>query len=283
LPVRGLRLRARTFAGASGPPAILLHGWLDHSGSFDGLAPLLAADGPAVAIDLRGHGGSDWVGPGGFYHLSEYVADLDGALDQLGFDRVRLVGHSLGGAVSLLYAAARPERVEHATLIDALPLVIKPGEVPLRLTSYLDDLKAPRLRRRVGSVEEAADRLLRFNPRLARAAALHLARGGVAPDPAQGGALAWRWDPLLRAHSPLPFTEEALQAVVRAVRTPVLLVSAGEGFIGDAESARERMAALPDFEVRVLPGASHHLHLESPEAVAAPILQAWRSRRPAQQ
>src|SRR5438309_392129 len=99
--VRGLRLHLRCWPG-QGRPALLLHGWLDHCGSFDLLAPLLAASGPAFALDLRGHGDSAWVGAGGFYHVPEYVGDLDGVLDALGLERARLVGHSLGAAVALL-------------------------------------------------------------------------------------------------------------------------------------------------------------------------------------
>src|SRR5437763_11394812 len=107
--VRGLKLHA--IDRGQGRPALLLHGWLDHAHSFDLLAPLLP--GRTVALDQRGHGESQWVGPGGFYHFPEYVADLDGALDALGLASARIVGHSMGASVGLLYAAVRPERVEH--------------------------------------------------------------------------------------------------------------------------------------------------------------------------
>jgi len=268
---RGLRLRVRSFGGGA-PAAVLLHGWLDHLGSLDGLGPLLA---PCAALEFRGHGASDRAPPGGFYHFVEYLADLDGALDALGLDKVRLVGHSLGGSVSLLYAAARPGRVEHATLIDAVPLTVGPEEVPLRLATWLDELKAPRRRRLVASVEEAADRLRRFNPRLEAAAARHLAGQGVAPDPEQEGKLAWLWDPLLRAHSPMPFTEPALQAAVAQVKAPVLVIRGGSGFMPEAEAVRSRFAALPRLRVETIEGGSHHLHLERPGEVAAIIREDW--------
>ena len=282
LDVRGLRLHLRergAAAGATGPTTVLLHGWLDHCGSFDGLAPLLAAEGRVLALDLRGHGESGWVGAGGFYHAPEYVADLDGLLDALHLDGpIRLVGHSLGGAVALLYAAARPERVQHATLLDALPLTVHPEEVPARLTGYLDDLRRPRARRLVASVEEAADRLQRFSALLPREAALALARGNVAPDPAQGGALAWRWDPLLRGHSPLPFTEAALQALLPKIAAPVLLIRAEGGFVPEEPEVRSRLAPLRDLQILSLAGVSHHLHLERPAEVGAAILHAWRGQ-----
>jgi pimeloyl-ACP methyl ester carboxylesterase len=277
--VRGLRLHLRSWnAAAPGTPALLLHGWLDHCGSFELLAPLLAAQGPCHALDLRGHGQSDWVGAGGFYHVVEHVADLEGVLDSLRIEGpARLVGHSLGGAVALLYAAARPQRVQHATVIDALPITVAPDEVPGRLQSFLHDFKAPRARRLVASVEDAERRLLRFNPTLAPRAARILAQGGVSPDPAQGGALAFRWDPLLRGHSPLPLTEPVLQALLPHVQAPVLLLRAEGGYVADEELARARLGGVRRLRVATLAGVSHHLHLEEPEATSALIAAEWRA------
>ena len=93
------------------------------------------------------------MGPGGFYHFVDYLADVEGALAQLFGDRpARIVGHSMGGAIGLLYAAARPERVLHATALDAIPLLNEPADVPGRLGEHLDDVaKAPRRRRLVAS------------------------------------------------------------------------------------------------------------------------------------
>ena len=229
--VRGLALHA--LERGDGQPTLLLHGWLDHAGSFDTLAPLLP--GRTVALDFRGHGDSQWVGAGGFYHFVEYVADLDAVLEALSpAAPARIVGHSMGAAVGLVYAAARPGRVSHLTMIDAMPLTISSQEVPARLTRYLDDLRtAPRSRRRVDSVEDAAQRLLRNNPRLTEAAARLIARGGVAPDPKQDGALAWKWDPLLRAHSPLPITDQVLHLICAKAAAPILVVRGERGMLPD--------------------------------------------------
>ena len=91
LNVRGLKLHC--VERGEGELTLMLHGWLDHAGSFDLLAPLLP--GRTVAMDFRGHGDSQWVGPGGFYHFVEYIADLDGALEVLSpQEPVRIVGHS---------------------------------------------------------------------------------------------------------------------------------------------------------------------------------------------
>ena len=272
--VRGLSLRVRERGPPDGPACLLLHGWLDHRGSFDRLAPLLP--GRTIAFDHRGHGDSSWVGAGGFYHFVEYVGDLDGLVRELGLDGpLRLVGHSLGASLSLLYAAARPDRVQHVTLLDGAPLAIDPREVPPRLSGWLEDLQAARRRRTVASVDDARDRLLRSNPALSAEAAQALAEGGVSPDPEQAGALAWKWDPLLRARSPLPVVQAALQELLREVRAPVLLLRAERGMLAAETDLRARFPALPRLEMETVPGAGHHLHLEVPLEVAARIRRAW--------
>jgi len=74
--VRGLSLRVRERGPQDASAAVLLHGWLDHRGSFDLLAPLLP--GRTLAYDHRGHGDSSWAGAGAFYHFVDYLGDLEG-------------------------------------------------------------------------------------------------------------------------------------------------------------------------------------------------------------
>lgn len=265
IDVRGLKLHA--LERGEGELTLLLHGWLDHARSFDLLAPLLP--GRTVALDFRGHGDSQWVGPGGFYHFIEYVADIDGALEQLSPDLpARVVGHSMGAAAGLIYAAARPSRVKHLTLIDAVPLSISVQEIPARLTSYLTDQRtAPRRRRTVESYQDAAQRLMRNNASLGESAARLLAEGGVSPDAEQDGLLAWKWDPLLRAHSPLPVTEDAVQLIVQEVKCPVLAIRGERGMLPDEPTLRARFPQLK-FAMHTLPGTGHHVHLDAPAEVA---------------
>lgn len=273
LPVRGLELNA--LVRGEGPLTVLLHGWLDHARSFDALAPLLP--GRTIALDHRGHGDSSWGPEAAFYHLVEYVADLDGALAVINAASdgpVRIVGHSMGAIIGLLYAAARPDRVSHVTMIDGAPFIVTPPEVPDRISSWLEDLRGSRKRRLVASFEDAEERLRRFNPQLPPAAAALLARGGVSADPAQGGQLAWKWDPLLRGHSPLPFTESILRALFARVQCPVLLVRADRGMLPEEAEVKRRLDTVRGLQVVSAPGG-HHVHLESPEEVARLITAAW--------
>jgi len=266
IDVRGLKLKG--IERGAGALSVLLHGWLDHARSFDLLAPLLP--GRTLALDQRGHGDSAWVGPGGFYHFVDYVADLDGVLEVVAPTApVRIVGHSMGAAVGLLYAAARPSRVAHLTLLDGAPLSISLQEIPNRLTSYLDDLRSTsRARRRVESMDDATMRMRRFNPALSTEAARILAEGGLTQE------LEWKWDPLLRAHSPLPVTEEVIRLLAGQVTVPVLVVRGGSGFLPEEPELRARFPALR-MTVHTVPGTGHHVHLDEPQIVADLIRSTW--------
>jgi pimeloyl-ACP methyl ester carboxylesterase len=273
LDVRGLKLHC--VERGEGEMAVLLHGWLDHAGSFDLLAPLLP--GRTVALDFRGHGDSQWVGPGGFYHFVEYIADLDGALELLSpQEPVRIVGHSMGAAAALIYAATRPARVSHLTMIDAVPLSISTQEIPARLGSYLEDLRhMPRKRRRVDSVDDAAQRLMRNNASLSEKAARILAAGGTSRDPEQENALAWKWDPLLRAHSPLPISEPVVQLICAEAKVPILAIRGESGMMPQEPELRARFPHLK-MSVHTVPGTGHHAHLDAPSEVAKLVAAAWK-------
>src|SRR5690242_21631642 len=90
-------------AAPSGLTVLLLHGYMDAGGTWDLVAPALAAAGhDVVAPDLRGFGRSDAVGPGGYYHFPDYVADVEALVRELAPERLAVVGHSMGGTVASL-------------------------------------------------------------------------------------------------------------------------------------------------------------------------------------
>src|SRR5262249_32084596 len=108
--------------GADGKPVmILVHGGLDHARNWDWVARALREHYHVYALDLRGHGNSAWA-PGALYSIAEHILDLSGLADIVKGFPVTIVGHSLGAAVTLLYAGVYPERVKKVIAIEGVGL-----------------------------------------------------------------------------------------------------------------------------------------------------------------
>ncbi|MFJ6997493.1 alpha/beta fold hydrolase [Streptomyces sp. NPDC003090] len=113
--VGGVRLAFRVSGPPGAQPLVLLHALGEDAADWDGVAPALAASRRVYALDLRGHGRSDWPGT---YTLDLMRADVDRFLDALGLGPVELIGHSMGGIVAYLLAQHRPARVRRLVLED---------------------------------------------------------------------------------------------------------------------------------------------------------------------
>ena len=114
----GTRIAYEDSGSAAAPPLVLLHGLGEGAASWAAVVPRLAERHRVLALDLRGHGASDWPGS---YALERMRDDVVGVLDALGLGEVVLVGHSMGGVVAYLVAFAHPERVSRLVVEDAPP------------------------------------------------------------------------------------------------------------------------------------------------------------------
>ena len=154
------------------PTVVLLHGWLDIAWSFEALGSALAAAGRrAVAFDFRGHGETQWVPPGGYYHFPDYLLDLDSLLPAIAprEEVIDLFAHSMGGTVAVLYAGARPQRVRRLVLAEGLgPPDMGPEALLDRTVSFLDGVARTRStpQRPVASIGDALARMRIQNPEL---------------------------------------------------------------------------------------------------------------------
>ncbi|MFB1480041.1 alpha/beta fold hydrolase [Corallococcus sp. RDP092CA] len=267
----GLPLRVRQRSPQGAPAVLMLHGWLDHSHSFDPLCEHLPEAWRTVLLDFRGMGQSGHAGPGAAYHFSDHLLDVEAALDGLALPPVHLVGHSLGGIVALAYAAARPERVRSLTLIESLGPSGGPSAGAVqRLRGFLDDARRPPHRKRYPTVEAAAERLRQANPTLSPDAALLFARHGTRRTPE--GDFTFTFDPRHRRRFGQGYDEAQWLALEAAVTCPVQLLRGTEGLSPAPELLEARLAAL---RTQVSPPRAfeggHHVHLEQPAAIAAAI------------
>src|ERR1700735_4175417 len=132
--------------GADGlPPLLLVHGGLDHARNWDWVARSLRQHFHVYAMDLRGHGNSAWA-PGATYSIAEHVLDIATLVDLLAPDGrpIFLIGHSLGGILTLVYSGLYPDRVRKAIAIEGLGLpashrIHKPA--PERLRTWIESVR----------------------------------------------------------------------------------------------------------------------------------------------
>ncbi len=252
-------------------PILLCHGYLDVAWSFDMLAQALVQKGRrVVSFDWRGHGETEWVGRGGYYHFVDYILDLSEltrALDLAdtdhGFD---LVGHSMGGTACAMFAATRPPGLHELALLEGTGPPTTEGEtLPERIDQWLHTTaklreKTPRPLR---DLDDAITRLRVMHPdldgELARFVASH-------HTTTREGALYFAFDPLHRTRAPIPFRVEAFVEQLARIVVPTLIVSGEKGWKPADQS--DRVARIPAHEEHEIADAGHMLHWQAPAALA---------------
>ena len=114
----GGRLHAQSW-GNAGPRILLLHGGAQSAQTWTMCALLLQNDYQCVALDLRGHGDSDWADD---YSIQAHLTDLDYVINQLGWPSAHLVGMSLGGVIAAHYTISNDQPVTKSlSLVDVAP------------------------------------------------------------------------------------------------------------------------------------------------------------------
>ncbi len=108
-------------AGSGERPLVLIHGFTGHRDDFVEQIPNLALQGRVLAPDLRGHGDFTHTGRPETFRFDQLAEDLAALLDVLEVGRCDLLGHSMGGMVTLRFALSRPERIHSLILMNTAP------------------------------------------------------------------------------------------------------------------------------------------------------------------
>lgn len=263
--IQGRTIAALEWGEPCQPLMLALHGWLDNAASFALLAPRLEGF-RVVALDMAGHGLSDWRSSDSAYPIWSYVEDLYQVSMQLQAEKFALLGHSLGAGIASLFAASWPEKVTRLGLIENLgPLADAEAEADfaqiLRSTIEQHQLPAKEVRARafeawvrsrsntVFSVPEHAARLL-------------MQRNTRETD---AGLYGYACDPRLRLPSLIRLSEAQVRSALAALIMPVKLITGQAGL--KRPLTQERIKVVPKISQVELPGG-HHLHMEEPEVEA---------------
>ena len=289
IPVRGLRYHVLSW-GTPTPgraPLVMVHGWMDVAASWQFVVDAFAEDRHVIAPDWRGFGltecGAD------HYIMGDYMADLDVLLDHYAADAaVDLVGHSMGGNVSMLYSGVRPQRVRRLVNLEGFGMpAAKPEDAPARYGKWIDELK--RLHRgdldlkAYPAIDGVARRLMKTNPRLSQDKAHWLANHWArqrknAGDGGSDGLWEILGEPGHKISSAQIYRLDEVLAVYARISAPVLAVEASDnslqGWWKDRytlDEYHERLKSVPDARVARVDDAGHMLHHDQPAAVAALI------------
>ncbi|WP_420145135.1 alpha/beta fold hydrolase [Sphingobium sp.] len=258
------RLHYLDWGNPSAPTLILVHGGFDHARSWDWTARALSRDFHVIAPDLRGHGDSGWS-LDGCYPIANYVYDLAQLIDMLDRSPVTIVGHSLGGAISLRYSGLFPEKLHRLVAIEGLglsPMRLKESAekpAPDVWRAWIDGrrARARQMPRRYPTIEAAVGRMRERNEQLTVEQALHLTSHGVNRN--EDGSYSWKFDPYLKGMLPDAVNELDLPDFWQRIICPTLLCLGQDSWASNPEKdgriGHFRDARLVEFEK-----AGHWLH-----------------------
>lgn len=263
------------------PPIVMVHGYMDVGASFQFVVDALWSLGMQgrcfIAPDLRGYGLTEYPKTDSYW-FPDYLGDLDALLDQLWPDgKVDLLGHSMGGNVVMMYAGVRPERIRRLVNLEGFGLPESaPQEAPLRLATWLDELRTEQVLRPYPTLAHVEQRLRRNNPRLTADKAGWLARHWSRE---QDGAFHLLGDAAHKRVNPILYRKDEALACFARISAPVLWVEGAhsqmELWWGDRYTKSEfhqRLNVVPNVERRVLNDAGHMLHHDQPTALAELLL-----------
>ena len=253
--IEGLRLRIQDYGTAGKPPMLCVHGGAANAHWFDFVAHGFTADFHMRAVDLRGHGDSDWdsAEPPN-YSYRRHAADIHELTETLGLRDFILVGHSMGGMISCVYASTYPGRAKALIVVDS-NLVMSPE----RIAGF--NAVGNRQGRDYATQEEfvANYRVRPGGTSAAPAPLRHIARqSGRRFDDGR-----WRHKVDRRVYANRELFDSF--ALWNNIRIPALLMKGGRSVRMSPEAIGEVKSRAPQVKTTVVPDADHHITLDNPE------------------
>jgi pimeloyl-ACP methyl ester carboxylesterase len=247
--------------GTEPAEAVFVHGGGQNAHTWDTVA--LALDRPLVAVDLPGHGHSDWPGDASVLNPRAMAEDLAVAVDRLAPTARLVVGMSLGGATTIALARAHPRLVPKLALID-----ITPGVTQEKSSDIAAFLAGPET---FASFDEILDRTIQFNPTRSESSL----RRGVLHNAVQRDDGTWTW----RHQLGRPAGSSGLHVGsvdfgplwddLQAIEAPVLLVRGARSPVVDDADVAEFHRRRPLDRVITVEDAGHSIQGDQPLRLAS--------------
>jgi pimeloyl-ACP methyl ester carboxylesterase len=256
--LRGMRFHYVAWGEHAGCPILFLHGGGQTCRTWDVVCHELAPDYSCIALDLRGHGDSEWSYESD-YRIEAHAADTAALIDALDLPRLVIVGMSLGGMTGLHYALGHPDRVAGFVAVDVGPWVDVEGGAPIR--QFMQEVAS------LDELEQFVDAALRFNPRRDARLLRHSLWNNLRSCP--DGRLMWKTDLRQLGDRSTAVTAGlgALQERIADLRCPTLIVRGSDSPILREEHARRFAEAIPNGRSIAIEGAGHNVQGDQPAAL----------------
>lgn len=255
-----------------GLPCVMLHGFGDASCVWNYLAIRLAPQFRVAAMDLRGHGDSDWD-PEARYDTETFIADLTRTTAALGFERMILVGHSLGADVAIRFAAENAAHVAALVIVDFGPELDEKG-----IDEVLRSFAA--VPRAFESPEEYAEWLIARRPLADETLLRQFARQSLRQDSSQKWAP--KADAALASHSQISkltasagrYRDPDLWSTLGRINCPSLVVrGGGSGVLPHDVASRMAEQTLVDGRLATIAFAGHAVMMDNPAQFSASVIE----------
>jgi pimeloyl-ACP methyl ester carboxylesterase len=262
ITLNGLTLHYLDHGTEGKPPLVCIHGLTGNAHNFDALASRLNSHYHVRSLDVRGRGDSGWS-VGTEYTPQNYATDLAGVLDELKIDRVTLIGTSMGGMISILFAGGYPHRVERLVLNDIGPDIDLVGIA--RIGSYVGEAPTE-----FDNLKEVAAYYREHYPpmrNIPEPELIEQVKWSV--KPAENGKLTWKMDPQIR--KPMRTAARPLDMWVPFARieAPVLVIRGADSDILASRTVERMKSVIRSVESVEVPGVGHAPSLAEPESLAA--------------
>lgn len=255
---------------------VLIHGFNDSKETFVFLLEALSEDFSILAMDFRGHGGSEWK-EDGIYHLSEYLLDIQSTIYGIQ-GSFHLLAHSMGAGISARFAGLYPERIKSLVCLEGFSGIQPLNQEKIRIRNWLDVMGGKSvkkdLQRRKMSLEEAEKKLSFLYSHLSRDKISILTKGLVKAMP--GGGVSWKNDPRLKLSPPIPFPPDLSRELWKSIKSPVLVLF-GEKSHLKPNSLDEILSHFQNLSFKEIPGASHNMHHDNPDTCIEILGEFYRN------
>jgi pimeloyl-ACP methyl ester carboxylesterase len=261
----GVKLHYLDYGTAGKQPILCLHGGAAHAHWFDFIASGFTADYHVLALDLRGHGDSDWA-ERHTYAFQTYAADVAAFVEKLDLRDFVLIGHSMGGMVALLYSATHPGRVSRLVVVDSTMLM--PADRVAKMREF--GTKPPRTHATRDELVERY-RLEPAGPQLAapeviRHVALHAGR--------QNADGTWQHKADRRVYANFERIEGL--PLWEKVKIPALVVKGEHSTRFLPPTLAEIRSRAPQVQWAEVPASDHHITLDNPEGFVEAVSRFLR-------